>query len=319
MISGIREPGRPTTGQGAGGNRIDRPRIDLAGYTVIPLWYGCNNRCVICMLAPVKGKLPPVDFDLFRKLVTGIVRNGRYRRLILSGAEVTTFPQLEKYVEFAASIDYFETIQIQTNGRRLSDAGYLRRLIDAGVNEFFISVHGPREVHDTLSRVPGSYDQTMEGIGNLQDYPVNVLTNTVLTRLNYTHVPALLSHIAGKKVSEMHVWNFFPMEERDSKDLIVSMKDLLAVLADALPLLSSGRKPLVLKALPECLPVSDPVLVDSDFPPTLIPDVFWETLQKSGFGACGYRDACKAKKCWGLSGAYIAKYGDERDILSPIR
>ncbi len=319
MISETQDPGSRMKGQEVGNDAIGRSRIALAGYTVIPLWYGCNNKCVICMLAPVKGKLPAIDFDLFKKLVIGIVSSGRCRRLILSGAEVTTFPHLERYVAFAAALGYFETIQIQTNGRRLSDAGYLRRLIDAGVNEFFISIHGPRQVHDAISRVPGSYDQTMEGVANLQDYQVNVLTNTVCTRLNYTHVPALIEDIARKKVSEMHLWNFFPMEERDSKDLIVPMKDLLTVLADVLPHLRSAQKPLVLKAFPECLPLSDPVVVDSDFPPTLIPDVFWETLGKSGFGACGYRDACKAKTCWGLSRPYIAAYGDERSILSPIR
>ncbi len=318
MISETQDPGSRMRGPVAGADAIALSRIGLAGYTVIPLWYGCNNRCVICMLGPVKGELPAIEFDLFKKLVIGIVRSGRCRRLILSGAEVTTFPHLDRYVAFAAALGYFETIQIQTNGRKLCDAAYLRGLIDAGVNEFFISIHGPRQVHDAMSRVPGSYDQTMEGIANLRDYPANVLTNTVITRLNYSHVPALLEDIAGTKASEMHVWNFFPMEERDSKDLIVCISDLLAVLADALPLLRSARKPLVLKAFPECLPVSDPVIVDSDFPPTLIPNVFWKTLQKSGFGACGYRDACKAKECWGLSGAYIAKYGDERGILSPI-
>ena len=90
-------------------------------------------------------------------------------------------------------------------------------------------------MHDAISRVPGSYDQTMEGIGNLQDYPVNVLTNTVLTRLNYAHLPAFLADMADSQVSEMHVWNFFPMEERDAKDLIVPLKDLMRLLAEVLP------------------------------------------------------------------------------------
>ena len=300
-----------TTARGTG-----RPRIRLAEYTVIPLWHGCNNDCIICMLSSVKGRLPAVDFDLFKELVTAIVRDGRYRRVILSGAEVTTFPLLDRYAAFAAAFGHFETIQIQTNGRRLSDAGYLRGLIDAGINEFFVSIHGPRPVHDALSRAPGSYDQTIEGIDNLRDYPVNVLTNTVLTRLNYEHVPALLAGIAETKVSEMHLWNFFPMEGKDPEELIVSMKDLLAMLPEVVPALRSNRKPLVLKAFPECLPVRDPVLVDSDFPLTLIPDVFWEALGKSGFGSCCYREVCRATKCWGLSRPYIERYGDERSILS---
>ena len=271
------------------------------------------------MLGKVKERLPGVDFDLFKKLIAQIVNDGTCRRLILSGGEVTTFPHLEHYVEFAAALGCFETIQIQTNGRRLSDQGYLARLINAGVNEFFVSIHGPREVQDALSGISGSYEQAMEGICNLQDYPkINVLTNTVLTNLNYALLPALFSRISGMRVSEMHLWNFFPMEEGDRLGLIVRLEELTAMLTDVLPSLRSAGKHLVLKAFPECLAVFDPVLVDNDFPVTLIPDTFWQALAASGFGTCFYRNACRAKKCWGLSGAYIERFGDERNILSPI-
>ena len=270
------------------------------------------------MLAPVKGKLRRVDFDLFKKLVIDIAGSGTCRRLILSGAEVTTFADLDRYVAFAAGLGYFDTIQIQTNGRRLSDAGYLRRLIEAGVNEFFISVHGPREAHDAISRVPGSYDQTMEGIGNLQEHPVNVLTNTVLTRLNYAALPSFLSGMANN-ASEMHVWNFFPMEERDAKDLIVPVKDLMRLARGRAAGPEIGAKAARAQGIPRMpRPFATRSSWTATFPVALIPDFFWKCLERSGFGACVYKDACRAKKCWGLSRPYVAKYGDERNILSPV-
>ena len=311
-LEGRMEQGRESTAPASG------PAIKLATYTVIPLWYGCNNDCVICMLGPVKGKLRTVDRDLFKRLVIGIAGGDTCRRLILSGAEVTTFDDLEDYVRFAAGMGWFETIQIQTNGRKLADPAYLRRLIEAGVNEFFISLHGPKDVHDAISRVPGSYEETMEGIHNLADYPVKVLTNTVLTRLNYPHLPGFFSAIAAGGVSEMHLWNFFPMDERDEKDLVVPVTGLMRLIDKVAPLLASSRKPLVLKAFPECLPVHDPVFIDNDFPAVLIPDAFWGCLEKSGFGSCVYRESCMAKTCWGLSRPYIAKFGDERSILTPV-
>ena len=46
---------------------------------------------------------------------------------------------------------WFETIQIQTNGRKLAEPAYLRRLIEAGVNEFFIS-RTARKTHTTPFR-----------------------------------------------------------------------------------------------------------------------------------------------------------------------
>ena len=94
-------------------------RIDFSTYAVIPLWYGCNSDCSICMLSSLEERLPAVPFDQFRALVVKLVNDGRRRKLILSGGEVTTFEHLERYVELAASYSWFSRIQIQTNGRRL--------------------------------------------------------------------------------------------------------------------------------------------------------------------------------------------------------
>jgi len=299
--------------------KMSYPRIDLLSYVVIPVWYECNNECLICMLAPVKGKLPSVSFEMFRKLIMQIINDGRYRNLILSGAEVTTFEPLLKYVQFAASLGWFKKIQIQTNGRRLSDRDYLKSLVHAGVNEFFVSIQGQEEVHDLISRRPGSYRETLEGIHNLESLRVNFITNTVLTRLNYHQVADLMAQMCESAARELHVWNFFPMQKADTGDLIVSIKDLLALFSEILPFARASGKPLVLKAFPECLAIEEPGVLDGRFPMTLIPDVFWKELRESGFGTCVYRNECKVKGCWGLSSAYIRKYGDERDLLSPVR
>jgi len=294
-------------------------RIDLSRYVVIPVWYGCNSKCLICMLSSVRGNLQPIGFEVFKDLVIKVVNEGKVKNLVLSGGEVTTFDHLVSYVEFVASFGYFEKIQVQTNARKLKDRDYLKSLINAGVNEFFISLHGPAAINDAITGIDGSYEETIRGIGNLEEFPVNIITNTVLTRLNAYYVPQLLTDICATKVSEMHLWNFFPMEGADPKNLIVGLKDLLGLLQRLLPTLKSAGKPLVLKAFPECLPVRSPVVVDSDFPLTLIPDIFWKGLQKSGFGACVYRNECRAERCWGLSRPYLEKYGGERDVLKPFR
>ena len=117
-------------------------RIDLRKYLVVSIWFGCNNDCSICMLAGLKESLPPLRCDQYRRLLRRVAAEGHFRNLILSGAEVTMLDDLDEYVRFAASLRCFDRIQIQTNGRRLSDRRYLEGLIDCGVNESFISIHG---------------------------------------------------------------------------------------------------------------------------------------------------------------------------------
>jgi MoaA/NifB/PqqE/SkfB family radical SAM enzyme len=294
-------------------------RIDFSTYAVIPLWYGCNSDCVICMLSSLEDRLAAVPFDQFRALVVKLVNDGRRRNLILSGGEVTTFAYLERYVEFAASLKWFSRIQIQTNGRRLADPDYLRRLIDAGVNEFFISLHGPEEVHDAISRRPGAYREVMAALENLSRHAgIGIITNTVWTRLNSGCAAPLLSQIARLPfIREMHLWNLFPMDDK-SRMLVESLPELLKRLPEMAEAPISNGKWFVLKAFPQCLPVPSGVYNDNEFPITIIPDVFWHTLGKCGFGRCVHRDRCEDEKCWGLSNAYRERYGEEPDLLRPL-
>jgi MoaA/NifB/PqqE/SkfB family radical SAM enzyme len=295
-------------------------RVDLTQYVVISICFSCNNDCSICMLSGLKRKFPAIGFDRFKNVIIDIVNSGRFENLILSGAEVTTFNDLDKYVQFAASLGWFKKIQIQTNGRRLSEKGYLRHLIDCGVNEFFISIHGLDDVHDAVTRTSGSFDELAAGLKNLEAYDVNVISNTVLTKTNLHDMARLMTFLSNERISEIQLWNFFPMERTDTRDLVVSMKDFTEVLPEILSIVKRAGKPLVLKSFPECLSMGEPGFFDSLFPVTVLPDVFWRKFSESGFGTCIYRqrEECKAWKCWGLSSAYVQKYGDERNLLKPM-
>ncbi len=293
-------------------------RIDLTDYIDIPVWYGCNSDCILCMLTGLKSRLPAIGFDVFRKIVSNIVHEGRYHNLILSGAEVTTFVQLADFARFASSFQWFGKIQIQTNGRKLGDKQYLHHLVDAGVNEFFISVHGLEKVHDAITRIPGAYRETMQGIRHLEDLGMDIITNTVFTRMNCGEVKIVMEDLCGRGVKELQLWNYCPMEETDSRDLLVSMKDFSRFLPEILAVVLSSGKALVLKHFPQCLDMGPPGFFDSRVPRLLIHEIFWRKFAENRFGICPHADSCGATACSGLSMAHVRKYGDERDLLRPI-
>ncbi|MBN2437043.1 MAG: radical SAM protein [Deltaproteobacteria bacterium] len=293
-------------------------RIDLAKYMVVSIWWGCNNDCSLCMLSGLKHKLPPIGFEKYKQLIDSVVKDRSFENLILSGAEVTTFDDLGRYVRYAASFGWFKKIQIQTNGRRLSDSAYLEHLIDCGVNEFFISVHGLEDVHDAIARRPGAYKETLAGIHHLEDLGIPFITNTVLTRENYHQTVPLMTMLGQTKAMELHLWNLFPMEAKDGKNLIVRIGDFLELLPEITSTVKSLDKHLILKAFPHCLAVHPPVVLDGRVPAAVLPDRFWQEFQECGFGTCVYRNDCRAQDCWGLSRAYIQKYGQEKNMLSPI-
>jgi molybdenum cofactor biosynthesis enzyme MoaA len=294
-------------------------RADLRSYFVVSLWFGCNNDCTLCMLHGFREKLPPIGFDRFREAVVDIRDGGFYRNLIFSGAEVTTFTELERYAEFAASLGWFKKIQIQTNGRRLADIRYLRGLVDSGINEFFVSLHGTEAVHDGITRRPGSFRDTLTGLRNLAAFDVNVISNCVLTRENAHNMETLMALLSAEKISEFHMWNYFPMREDGRAGLVVDLDQVVALMPRLRKMLGPEQRPLVMKAFPHCLLSPPGVVFDSWFPVTLLPDVFWKEFGQSGFGCCPYRDGCADRSCWGLSETYRTAFGDARDRLRPIR
>lgn len=293
-------------------------RIDFTRYIVVPVWYYCNSKCTFCMVERQLGSLPTVDFEKFKKIVINVINEGKYDCLILSGGEVTTFERLPEYVEYAASFGWFRKIQIQSNGRRLANRDYVRRLVDAGLNEFFISMHGLEEVHDAVTCAKGGYKETIKGIENLADAGVKILSNTVLTTQNLHGLVPLMTYLRDLPVREMQIWNYFPMASSDRKNLLVRMEDFLQVLPELLETVRPSGKPLVLKSFPECFGRLVNATFDNNFPLNLIHDDFWDNFGENAFGQCIYKDACSRKTCWGLANAYVEKFGDGSGLLAPI-
>lgn len=294
-------------------------RIDLSTYLVVSVWFGCNNDCTLCMLSGLRERLAPVGIERFETLVHRVASEGRFRNLVLSGAEVTTTEDLDRYVRTAADTGAFETIQIQTNGRRLADRAYLKRLLDSGANEFFVSIQGMEASHDAITRVPGSFRETVAGLENLDALGVRAIPNTVLTTANLHDLPSLVAFLCGTGAREIHVWNYFPMGLEDSLGLIVGLSAAVEALGRAADAAAPSGKPLVLKSFPECMPVSPPAVFDSWFPLTVLPDAFWLQFEQNRFGQCPHRPPCANRACWGLSEAAIRRFGEERERLTPFR
>lgn len=295
-------------------------RVDLSDYCVVSVWFGCNSRCSICMLSRVQEPLPPIGLDRFRAVVTEVARRRVHGGLILSGGEVTTFDDLPQYVRLAASLNWFRKIQIQTNGRRLRDSDYVAQLVDSGVNEFFVSIQGLEHSHDATTGVPGSFAETVAGLRNVARHDVNAISNTVLTTRNLRDIGPLFVRLSQTGVSEMQLWNYFPMGPTDPAGMVVGLDALAALLPELSRVAASSGKPVVLKSFPQCLDPGEPLCFDSLFPATALPDRFWRQFEECGFGQCFHRRTgqCRSWQCWGLSSAYLRRFGDARERLRPM-
>jgi MoaA/NifB/PqqE/SkfB family radical SAM enzyme len=282
--------------------------------------FRCNLKCEHCMIEGTMDWLEPETVSRLRQVLAHNLEHRCWKGLILTGAEITLRRDLAELARLARH-NGFEHVRIQTHGMRLAEEAYCRELIDAGVDEFFVSVTASdAPSHDAITGMPGSFEKTIAGLENLDAFPgVVALTNTVVTRSSYRHLPGVVERLKHlRRLVQMDFWNYWPMSETDDKDLLVSHLEVLPFLRQAVGLCRQYGRAVEVKNFPECLLAEDRDALDNSQPKLLIDPAFWQEFRRNGFEQCVHRSVCGSRQCLGLNTAYVRKYGWQADDLTPF-
>jgi radical SAM protein with 4Fe4S-binding SPASM domain len=157
------------------------------------LTYRCNERCVHCYL----------DHDDHGEVTTAEVRHildqlaeAGTLFLIFSGGELLLRPDLFDLLAYARALRF--DVKLKTNGILLRERE-ADRIRAAGVREVQISIYSHRaDVHDAITKVPGSLERSIAAIRHLKSRGLRVLIANVLMRQNafdYSGVRALAAEL----------------------------------------------------------------------------------------------------------------------------
>jgi MoaA/NifB/PqqE/SkfB family radical SAM enzyme len=289
-------------------------------YVELTMHFRCNLKCTHCMIEDTMDWLKPESMDRFEEILAFNAANRRWKGLIFTGSEITLRKDLPELARRARERG-FEHVRIQTHGMRLASESYCRELVEAGVDEYFVSVTAAdAATHDAITEVPGSFDKTMQGMENLDSFDgVAMMTNTVVTKLSYRQLPLVverLSHL--RRLVQMEFWNYLPMREDDHKDLIASHLDVLPPLREAIRKARALGRGVEVKNFPECLLGEERDALDNDQPKLIIDPAFWPEFMRNGFHQCVHREYCGSRTCLGLNTAYVKKFGWHADVLVPF-
>lgn len=279
--------------------------------------FHCHSACRFCIVQEGMNYFRGVPFEAFRKAVDDNAKGPRYRRLIFTGGEVTLEPRLFEYLSYARQSTGFEHIRLQTNGRKLSDISFARRLVEAGVDEFFVSLHGPDAAcQDYISQRAGSFEEAMAGLRNLRELGVCIMTNTVLTTLNVDRLGDLVDVVAPLSPARMEFWNYLPMEDyADTRNLLVPMSKLGPALQSALARAESLGILALAKYVPRCVLGAYSEHIDNSQPDVVIVEKFYDVYPEFN---CIHEAQCEhSESCLGLHHPYISKFGWEENLLRP--
>lgn len=165
--------------------------------------FACNNNCHFCVQGH-KKKFGNKETLELKKYLEKSAKEG-YEGVVLTGGEPTIRPDILDLVGHAKKLG-FTLIQIQTNGRRFVYKEFCKDIIAAGANEFSPAVHGHiPELHDYLTSAKGAFAQTVTGIRNLKSLGQTVITNTVITKSNFRHLPDIAKLLVKLKVDQFQL------------------------------------------------------------------------------------------------------------------
>jgi len=168
----------------------------------IKLGYTCNNRCRFC----VQGRKREVLKDLTTEEIKSILRKARKTAngVVFTGGEPSIRKDFFEILSYAKKLG-FERIQAQTNGRLFAYKDFAEQAVEAGMNEFGVSIHGHiPELHNWLT-CSESFYQTIQGIKNVKELGIPVYTNTVITKSNYRHLPELALLLVNLGVNQFQL------------------------------------------------------------------------------------------------------------------
>jgi cyclic pyranopterin phosphate synthase len=298
----------------------DDPSIDSLTLAVN---YHCNSRCRFCFIEPeLEQHLAdtPVAF-LERVYDENRLRGGLYKRIIFSGAECTLRKDLPDLARLARERGGFELVRIQTNGRRLRDEALLARLIDAGITEYFVSVHaGNAELDAYLTRDPRSFDEMRAGLAAIRKAGAALVSNTVITRGNYQHLEEAADFLIAEGIPECQLWAFIEFGDIGQASEHVSYLESAPYVRAAIGKLRAAGRTVVVSWFPECLLGEHADTLDNHRASLLIHDEFSQRAAKSSGFSCPKQASCArfGKTCQGLHERYVANAGDDPNAYVPF-
>jgi cyclic pyranopterin phosphate synthase len=179
-------------------SRQDRIHISIGAVS--------NNNCIFCMEEDREGRYVN-NSAMTPDRVRWILEQHRdAEEVCFTSGEPTTRPELPEFVAWARELGY-RRISVMTNGRRAGYLPYAAALAKAGMNRFYISIHGhEKKLHESLTRTPQSFEQTVAGldsVARLKRFGVELHTSTVVTRRNLPHLTEIYRFLRAHGVDQV--------------------------------------------------------------------------------------------------------------------
>jgi MoaA/NifB/PqqE/SkfB family radical SAM enzyme len=145
----------------------------------------CNMSCSFCF---IDRTVPDLETEMLLRSIDRLADH-HLDHIVLSGGEPTLHPDLPALVAHAKGRG-FRTVEIQSNGVKIADPEYAKRLADAGMDKLTVSLHSVDPAHsDKITRLPNGFGKTLRAVHNARELGVRTQIAHVITKSNYRELP----------------------------------------------------------------------------------------------------------------------------------
>lgn len=213
----------------------------------------CNNYCIMCFENDRNVNKEYTTDELLNQFDKEI--SGDEEMIVLSGAEITTRKDLFSLLGYIRNKNPKARIFLPTNGRMFSYNSYVKEFMKLKLRDvkITVSILGHNEqIHDKLTRVGGSFRQTVQGIKNLLRYKQNVNINATILNQNYKGIPKICDYFLAMGVNSIQLALVEPngKAKGNFRDFIPKMSECMPYILLAL---KNGGGKVRVKNIPTCL------------------------------------------------------------------
>ncbi len=173
----------------------------------------CNLDCQMCSMAPLRKRsfreMSPGDIEHIARQAAAFKPS-----FFIGGGEPFARRDI---MDIFKAIKKFDLPLGTVSNATLITPDKARQVVDAGVDSIMFSLHGPRDVHDHITRIPGSFDKAIQNIEYFCRHKgkTNVMMNLVLSRENIDNIFDMIDLGRSLGVDRVRVEHLLFMTDRE--------------------------------------------------------------------------------------------------------
>lgn len=179
---------------------VDEEPVPIS-YAWLYLTLRCECRCRWCYVERSAMDSPDIPLELAHNIVTLLSDIG-VEEINLIGGEPTLYSHFFELAHYIRSHNI--DVSMSTNGWALARMDFAEKVKELDFAEMTVSIESNNPaIHDSITRVKGSFDKTMKAIKNCLQLDLDFKANVVISKSNKEGLLDLLNSLADMGVKNM--------------------------------------------------------------------------------------------------------------------